>query len=133
MVSVFYTYFLRQTFKQIPNELYWAAKVDGVGDFKYLWKVMIPIAKSTITSITILSMMGSWNAYVWPSLVANKPKLYLVTNGLISIYSNTASSDKPNVAYQMAAAFMVTVPLLFIFILLRKQIMNGVSRGGLKG
>lgn len=133
IVSVFYTYFLRQTFKQIPNELYWAAKVDGVGDFKYLWKVMIPLAKSTITSITILSMMGSWNAYVWPSLVANNPKLYLVTNGLINIYSNTASSDKPNVAYQMAAAFMVTVPLLFVFILLRKQIMNGVSRGGLKG
>ncbi len=133
IVSVFYTYFLRQTFKQIPNELYWAAKVDGVGDFKYLWKVMMPMSKSTITSITILSMMGSWNAYVWPNLIANKEKMYLVTNGLINLYSSTDDSQVPNVAYQMAAAFMVTVPLLLVFMLLRKQIMNGVSRSGIKG
>lgn len=132
VVSVFYTYFLRQTFKQIPNELYWAAKVDGVGDFKYLWKIMIPMSKSTITSITILSMMGSWNAYVWPNLIANKEEMFLVTNGLINLYSSD-DSTLPNTAYQMAAAVMVTVPLLIVFILLRKQIMNGVSRSGIKG
>ena len=133
MVSVFYTYFLRQTFRQIPNELYLAAKVDGTGDFKYLWKVMIPMAKSTIASITILSVMGSWNAYVWPKLVAPKPEYQLVSNALIQIYSSVDSSTAPETAYQMAAAVMITVPLLIVFLALRKQIMNGVSRSGIKG
>ena len=133
MVSVFYTYFLRQTFRQIPNELYLAAKVDGTGDFKYLWKVMIPMAKSTITSITILSMMGSWNAYVWPKLVAPDPEYQLVSNALIQIYSSVDSSTAPETAYQMAAAVMITVPLIIVFLALRKQIMNGVSRSGIKG
>ena len=133
MVSVFYIFFLRQTFRQIPNELYLAAKVDGTGDFKYLWKVMIPMAKSTIASITILSVMGSWNAYVWPKLVAPKPEYQLVSNALIQIYSSVDSSTAPETAYQMAAAVMITVPLLIVFLALRKQIMNGVSRSGIKG
>ena len=132
MVSVFYIFFLRQTFRQIPNELYLAAKVDGTGDFKYLWKVMIPMAKSTITSILILSMMGTWNAYVWPNLVAGDEKMLLVSNGLMKIYAAT-DETKPMVAYQMAAAVLVTLPLLVVFLLLRKQIMNGVSRSGIKG
>ena len=132
IVSVFYIFFLRQTFRQIPNELYLAAKVDGTGDFKYLWKVMIPMAKSTITSILILSMMGTWNAYVWPNLVAGDDKMLLVSNGLMKIYAAT-DETKPMVAYQMAAAVLVTLPLLVVFLLLRKQIMNGVSRSGIKG
>ena len=132
MVSVFYIFFLRQTFRQIPNELYLAAKVDGTGDFKYLWKVMIPMAKSTITSILILSMMGTWNAYVWPNLVAGDDNMLLVSNGLMKIYAAT-DETKPMVAYQMAAAVLVTLPLLVVFLLLRKQIMNGVSRSGIKG
>lgn len=132
IVSVFYIFFLRQTFRQIPNELYLAAKVDGTGDFKYLWKVMIPMAKSTITSILILSMMGTWNAYVWPNLVASDKKMLLVSNGLMTLYAAT-DETKPMVAYQMAAAVLVTLPLLVVFLLLRKQIMNGVSRSGIKG
>jgi multiple sugar transport system permease protein len=132
MVSVFYIFFLRQTFRQIPNELYLAAKVDGTGDFKYLWKVMIPMAKSTITSILILSMMGTWNAYVWPNLVAGDDNMLLVSNGLMKIFAAT-DETKPMVAYQMAAAVLVTLPLLVVFLLLRKQIMNGVSRSGIKG
>lgn len=132
IVSVFYTFFLRQTFKQIPDELYYAAKVDGTSDFKYLWKVMIPMAKSTLTSILILSMMGTWNAYVWPNLVASDKDMLLVSNGLLSIYKDIDGSGQI-ITFQMAAAVMVTVPLLIVFIVLRKQIMNGVSRSGIKG
>lgn len=132
IVSVFYIFFLRQTFRQIPNELYLAAKVDGTGDFKYLWKVMIPMAKATITSILILSMMGTWNAYVWPNLVASDKDMLLVSNGLLSVYKDVDGTGQI-VSYQMAAAVLVTVPLIIVFLLLRKQIMNGVSRSGIKG
>lgn len=132
MVSVFYIYFLRQTFMQIPNELYLAAKVDGTGDFKYLWKVMIPMAKSTITTILILSMMGTWNAYVWPSLVTTKKELQLVSNGLMNAFKLTDSAQTL-VNYQMAAATLVTLPLLIVFLCLKKYIMRGVSRSGIKG
>ena len=132
VISVFYTFFLRQTFRQIPDELYYAAKVDGTSDFKYLWKVMIPMAKSTLTSILILSMMGTWNAYVWPNLVASDKDMLLVSNGLLSIYKDIDGSGQI-ITFQMAAAVLVTVPLLIVFIFLRKQIMNGVSRSGIKG
>lgn len=132
IVSVFYIFFLRQTFRQIPNELYLAAKVDGTGDFKYLWKVMIPMAKSTITSVTILSMMGTWNAYVWPNLVASDKDMLLVSNGLLSVYKDVDGNGQI-ISFQMAAAVLVTVPLIIVFLLLRKQIMNGVSRSGIKG
>ncbi len=132
IVSVFYIFFLRQTFRQIPNELYLAAKVDGTGDFKYLWKVMIPMAKSTITSILILSMMGTWNAYIWPNLVASDKDMLLVSNGLLSVYKDVDGTGQI-VSYQMAAAVLITVPLIIVFLVLRKQIMNGVSRSGIKG
>ena len=114
------------------SELYFAAKVDGTSDFKYLWKVMIPMAKSTLTSILILSMMGTWNAYVWPNLVASDNDMLLVSNGLLSIYRDTDGTGTI-ISLQMAAAVLVTVPLIIVFLVLRKQIMNGVSRGGLKG
>ncbi|MDD3191407.1 MAG: carbohydrate ABC transporter permease [Bacilli bacterium] len=130
--SVFYIFFLRQTFMQIPNELYLAAKVDGTGDFKYLFRVMIPMAKSTITTITILSMMGAWNAFIWPNLVAKKPTMYLVSNGLLTIFKATDDTSTI-INFQMAAATLVTVPLIIVFIILRKYIMRGVSRSGIKG
>lgn len=135
MTSVFYTFFLRQTFRQIPNELYLAARVDGVGDFGYLFKVMIPIAKSTILTIVILSMIGTWNAYVWPSLMTSKGSLYLVSNGLQMMFSGMADGAGASkiIPQRMAAATMVTVPLLIVFICLRKYIMGGVSRSGIKG
>ena len=135
--SVFYTFFLRQTFKQIPNELYLAAKVDGVGDFKYLWKVMIPIAKATIITIIILNMIGAWNAYVWPALItnANNKGMFLVSNGLIETFKRAAELDGPNSIWnlQMAGSTMITLPILIAFFLLKKYIMRGVSRSGIKG
>ena len=131
LVSVFYIYLLRQNFMQIPNELYLAAKVDGCGDLKYLWKVMIPLALPTLISITILKMMGAWNSYVWPRLVANDDAHRLITNGLRNAF--TATTGDVNYPVQMAAVAIVSAPLFLVFIFLRKYIMAGVSRSGIKG
>lgn len=131
LVSVFYVYLLRQNFMQIPNELYLAAKVDGTSDLKYLWKVMIPLALPTIISITILKMMGAWNSYMWPRLVANDEAHRLITNGLRNAF--TAASGETNFPVQMAAVALVSIPLFLVFIFFRKYIMKGVSRSGIKG
>lgn len=131
LVSVFYIYLLRQNFLQIPNELYLAAKVDGTSDLKYLWKVMIPLAMPTLISITILKMMGAWNSYVWPRLVANDDAHRLVTNGLRNAFTTTTGDT--NIPVQMAAVAIVSAPLFLVFIFLRKYIMKGVSRSGIKG
>ncbi len=131
LVSVFYIYLLRQNFMQIPNELYLAAKVDGTSDIKYLWKVMIPLALPTLISITILKMMGAWNSYIWPNLVANDEAHRMITNGLRNAF--TDASGETNMPRQMAAVAIVSFPLFLIFIFLRKYIMKGVSRSGIKG
>lgn len=131
LVSVFYIYLLRQNFMQIPNELYLAAKVDGTSDIKYLWKVMIPLALPTLISITILKMMGAWNSYIWPRLVANDEAHRLITNGLRNAFTTT--SGDVNYPVQMAAVALVSLPLFLVFIFLRKYIMKGVSRSGIKG
>ncbi len=131
LVSVFYIYLLRQNFLQIPNELYLAAKVDGTSDLKYLWKVMIPLALPTLISITILKMMGAWNSYVWPRLVANDAAHRLITNGLRNAF--TDATGDVNIPVQMAAVAIVSFPLFLVFIFLRKYIMKGVSRSGIKG
>ena len=131
LVSVFYIYLLRQNFLQIPNELYLAAKVDGTSDIKYLWKVMVPLALPTLISITILKMMGAWNSYIWPRLVANDPAHRMITNGLRNAFTET--SGDVNYPVQMAAVALVSAPLFLVFVFLRKYIMSGVSRSGIKG
>ena len=131
LVSVFYIYLLRQNFMQIPNELYLAAKVDGTSDLKYLWKVMVPLALPTLISITILKMMGAWNSYIWPRLVANDEAHRMITNGLRNAF--TATSGDVNYPVQMAAVALVSAPLFLVFVFLRKYIMSGVSRSGIKG
>ena len=131
LVSVFYIYLLKQNFMQIPNELYLAAKVDGTSDIKYLWKVMIPLALPTLISITILKMMGAWNSYIWPKLVANREDMWLVTNGLRNAF--TTAEGQANYPVQMAAVAIVSAPLFMVFLFLRKYIMAGVSRSGIKG
>ena len=132
LVSVFYIYLLRQNFLQIPNELYLAAKVDGTSDLKYLWKVMIPLALPSLISITILKMMGAWNSYVWPRLVANDEAHRLISNGLRTAFTDVASGQT-NYPVQMAACTVVSIPLFLVFIFFRKYIMKGVSRSGIKG
>lgn len=131
LVSVFYIYLLRQNFLQIPNELYLAAKVDGTSDLKYLWKVMVPLSLPTLISITILKMMGAWNSYIWPRLVANDEAHRLITNGLRNAFTETTGDV--NYPVQMAAVAVVSAPLFLVFIFLRKYIMAGVSRSGIKG
>lgn len=130
LVSVFYIYLLRQNFLQIPNELYLAAKVDGTSDLKYLWKVMIPLAAPSLVSITILKMMGAWNSYVWPNLVSDDDHS-LITNGLRNAFTDL--SGDTDIPLQMAAVAIVSIPLFLVFIFLRKYIMKGVSRSGIKG
>ncbi len=132
LVSVFYIYLLRQNFLQIPNELYLAAKVDGTSDFKYLCKVMIPLSLPTLISITILKMMGAWNSYIWPRLVANDDAHKLITNGLRGA-DFTDAAGYTNFPAQMAAVALVSIPLFLVFVFLRKYIMKGVSRSGIKG
>ncbi len=144
-VSVFYIFYLRQTFQQIPNELFLAAKVDGYGHFKYLWRVMIPIASPTIVTIAILSLMGSWNAYVWPNLVANGKyknaglfglkegwSMWLVSNGLMNLFTNS-DTGLDHQTVRIAGSVIVTAPLFVFFLIFRKFIMKGVSRSGIKG
>ena len=131
LVSVFYIYLLRQNFLQIPNELYLAAKVDGTSDIKYLWKVMVPLALPTLISITILKMMGAWNSYIWPKLVTKDKEMELITNGLRNAFTDV--SGQTNFPVQMAAVAIVSAPLFMVFLFLRKYIMAGVSRSGIKG
>ncbi|MDP2425205.1 MAG: carbohydrate ABC transporter permease [Candidatus Izemoplasmatales bacterium] len=133
MTSVFYIFFLRQTFKQIPDTLYRAAQVDGCGDFKYLTRVMIPIAKPTITTITILSAIGAWDAYIWPQLVTPSEKYWLISVALRSTSFTDGVDARPLYNLQLAATALVTVPLLIVFFSLKKYILAGVGRSGTKG
>lgn len=132
-VSVFYIYLLRQNFKQIPNELYLAAKVDGKSDWSYLWKVMVPLAAPTLISISILKFMGTWNSYMWPQLVCKKEAYQLISNGLRGSTFTNADTNITEYGYRMAATVLVTVPLFLLFVFFRKYIMRGVGRAGIKG
>ncbi len=131
VTSVFYIYLLKENFSQIPDELYYAAKVDGTSDFKYLWKVMIPICKPTIITITILKVIECWNSYVWPRLVTDDKAYFLVSNGIQEIRENGFGRD--NIPAMMAAVCVISAPLIVLFLIFRKKIMAGVSRGGMKG
>ena len=131
ITSVFYIYLLKESFEQVPDELYRAAKVDGTSDLKYLWKVMIPICRPTIVTITILKLIECWNSYVWPRLITDDQAYYLVSNGIQEIREN--GFGRENVPAMMAAVVVISVPLILLFLAFRNKIMEGVSRGGMKG
>ena len=131
VMSVFYVYLLKENFSQIPDELYYAAKVDGTSDWKYMWRVMIPICRPTIITITILKVIECWNSYVWPRLITDEQAYYLVSNGIQEIRENGFGRD--NIPRMMAAVVVISVPLIILFIIFRKKIMEGVARGGTKG
>ena len=131
VTSVFYIYLLKENFSQIPNELYYAAKVDGTSDLKYLLKVLIPICKPTIVTITILKVIECWNSYVWPRLVTDDQAYFLVSNGIQEIREN--GFGRENIPAMMAAVVVISVPLIVLFLIFRKKNMAGVSRGGMKG
>ena len=131
VTSVFYIYLLRENFSQIPDELYYAAKVDGTSDMKYLLKVMIPMCKPTVVTITILKVIECWNSYVWPRLVTDDQNYFLVSNGIQEIREN--GFGRENIPAMMAAVCVISAPLIILFLIFRKKIMAGVSRGGVKG
>lgn len=131
VTSVFYIYLLKENFEQIPENLYKAAKVDGTSDFGYLIKVMLPISKPTIVTITILKVIECWNSYVWPRLITDDQNYYLVSNGIQEIREN--GFGRENVPAMMAAVVVISVPLVVIFLIFRHKIMDGVARGGTKG
>ena len=131
VTSVFYIYLLKENFAQIPNELYYAAKVDGTSDFKYLWKVMLPICRPTVVTIVILKVIECWNSYVWPRLITDDENYFLVSNGIQTIREN--GFGRENIPAMMAAVVVISVPLIVLFLLFRNKVMEGVSRGGTKG
>ena len=131
VTSVFYIYLLKENFSQIPDELYWAAKADGTSDMKYLVKVMVPICKPTLITVTVLKVIECWNSYVWPRLITDDPNYFLVSNGIQEIREN--GFGRENIPAMMAAVVVISVPLILLFLLFRKKIMAGVARGGTKG
>ncbi|MDE7428973.1 MAG: carbohydrate ABC transporter permease [Lachnospiraceae bacterium] len=131
VTSVFYIYLLRENFAQVPDELYYAAKVDGTSDLRYLRRVLLPICKPTLITITILKIIECWNSYVWPRLITDDADYYLVSNGIQEIREN--GFGRANIPAMMAAVVVISLPLVILFLLFRKQIMAGVARGGTKG
>ena len=131
VTSVVYIYLLKENFAQVPDSLYYAAKVDGTSDFKYLFRVMIPICRPTIITIVILKVIECWNSYVWPRLITDDPNYYLVSNGIQEIREN--GFGRENIPAMMAAVVVISLPLIVLFLIFRNKIMEGVSRGGTKG
>ena len=129
--SVFYIYLLKENFEQVPNELYLAAKVDGTTDFKYLMKVLVPICRPTVVTVTILKVIECWNSYVWPRLITDDQAYYLVSNGIQEIREN--GFGRENIPAMMAAVVVISLPLIVLFLVFRNKIMAGVARGGTKG
>lgn len=131
VMSVFYIYLLRENFAQIPDDLYYAAKVDGTSDFKYMMKVMVPICRPTIITVTILKVIECWNSFVWPRLITDDQNYFLVSNGIQEIREN--GFGRENIPAMMAAVVVISIPLIILFLIFRKKIMEGVARGGTKG
>lgn len=131
VTSVFYIYLLKENFAQIPDELYYAAKADGTSDMKYLLRVMLPICKPTIITVTILKVIECWNSYIWPRLITDDPAYFLVSNGIQEIREN--GFGRENIPAMMAAVVVISVPLIVMFLIFRNKIMAGVARGGTKG
>lgn len=131
VMSVFYVYLLKESFSQVPDELYYAAKVDGTSDFKYMLRVLLPICRPTVVTITVLKVIECWNSFVWPRLVTDEKNYFLVSNGIQEIREN--GFGRENIPAMMAAVVVISVPLVVLFLIFRKKIMEGVARGGTKG
>lgn len=131
VTSVFYIYLLKENFSQVPDELYYAAKVDGTSDLKYLFKVLLPICQPTVVTITILKIIECWNSYVWPRLITDNQDYFLVSVGIQEIREN--GFGRENIPAMMAAVTVISLPLILLFLVFRKKIMAGVARGGTKG
>lgn len=131
VMSVFYVYLLKESFSQVPDELYYAAKVDGTSDFRYMIKVLLPICKPTVVTITVLKVIECWNSFVWPRLITDEKQYFLVSNGIQEI--RESGFGRENIPAMMAAVVVISLPLIVLFLVFRKRIMEGVARGGTKG
>ena len=127
--NVLYIYLLTQFFMQVPETLYLAAKVDNCSDFKYMMKVMVPMNKSPITTIAILNIISSWNFFLWPLLVTNSDEMRVLSNGLIRFQTEAGSFYE----LVMAASCILVMPIILIYLFLRKYVIEGVTQSGIKG
>lgn len=127
--NVFYIYLLTQFFLQVPDALYLAAKVDKCSDLKFMLRIMVPMNKSAITTIAILNIIGSWNSFLWPLLVTNSQEMRVLSNGLIR-FQTEAGTDYELI---MAASCILVVPIILVFLFLRKYVLEGVAFNGVKG
>lgn len=129
LASVFSVFMLKQNFEAVPDELYYAAKVDGCSDFKFLWQVVVPLSKSAIVAVTILKIIGSWNAFLWPLIVTNETDIRSLPVGL------QAFTTEAGTYYEllMAAANIVVLPMIVIYLFLQKYIIKGIASTGVKG
>ncbi len=131
VTSVFYIYLLKENFAQVSDDLYKAAKIDGCSDMRFLLKVMVPVCRPTIVTVVILKVIECWNSYVWPRLITTDQNYFLVSNGIQQIRESGFGRD--NIPAMMAAVVVISVPLVILFLIFHKKIMEGVSRGGTKG
>lgn len=127
--SIFYMYILRNFFQTIPEGLYWSARVDGCTNWRYLWRVMVPIAKPSLVTIILLNGLASWNSFMWPLLIIKSDQNRTLPFGLYTFTTEVGANNE----LLLAASTIVVLPMVFLFLLSRKQIVNGVARGGIKG
>lgn len=130
VMSVFYIYLLKENFAQMPDSLYFAAKVDGTSDLKYLCRVLIPICRPTMVTIALLKIIECWNSYVWPRLITDDQAYFLVSNGIQEIREN--GFGRENIPAMMAVV-VISALLIALFLIFRRRVMAGVARGGIKG
>jgi multiple sugar transport system permease protein len=130
-VNAFNIFLLRQTMKQIPTDLFTASRIDGLSHFRFLRKVVLPIARPTILTTMLLSLIWIWNTYAWPNLITTKDSLRMISNGLSNAFTTNSGTIKYEL--QMSAATLVTIPLIVLFVILRKNVFAGMQTGGLKG
>lgn len=129
LASIFSIFLLRQFFLGIPKELSYAAKIDGCNDFRYLWSVMVPLAKPALITIALLKAIGSWNSFMWPFIATSSDKMRTLPVGLISFSTETGTKYE----LLMAASTMIILPMVILYIILQKYILEGVARAGIKG
>ncbi len=127
--SIFYTYIMRNFFASIPESLYWSARVDGCSNWRYLWKVMVPIGRPSLVTVILLNALASWNSFMWPLLVIKSTPKRTLPFGLYAFTTEAGAAQE----LIMAASTVVVLPMIVLFLFARKQILRGVARGGLKG
>lgn len=127
--SIFYTYILKGFFDTVPDSLYYSARIDGASNWKYLWRVMVPIARPSLVTIMLLNAIASWNSFMWVQLVINSDKNRTIPLGIFAFVSEAGSDPK----LQLAAATISVLPMIILFLFARKYIVSGVARGGVKG